>query len=109
MRAVMVRVLPVPAPARMSTGPLMCMTASRCWGLSIPIPKAAFIRSGAGWRKVFRCGQLAPVRQHLGQEPVLLLLDACMQRLFRIAGKDGHGSLGENAAGIDLGVHEVHG
>src|SRR5437660_8197315 len=29
----MTRVLPLPAPARISTGPWMVLTASRCWGL----------------------------------------------------------------------------
>src|ERR1700681_3025359 len=33
MRLVMTRVFPEPAPARMSSGPLMCRTASRCSGL----------------------------------------------------------------------------
>ena len=33
MRLVMTRVLPEPAPARISSGPLMCRTASRCSGL----------------------------------------------------------------------------
>src|ERR1700758_1389945 len=30
----MTRVLPLPAPARISTGPSVVSTASRCWGLS---------------------------------------------------------------------------
>src|ERR1017187_9081281 len=34
MRNVMTRVLPVPAPARISSGPLRVSTAWRCWGLS---------------------------------------------------------------------------
>src|SRR5216683_4280364 len=34
MRYVMTRVLPLPAPARMSTGPSVVSTASRCCGLS---------------------------------------------------------------------------
>src|SRR5256885_4015459 len=34
MRCVMTRVLPLPAPARMSNGPSVEATASRCWGLS---------------------------------------------------------------------------
>jgi len=34
MRYVMTRVLPLPAPARISTGPSVVSTASRCWGLS---------------------------------------------------------------------------
>src|SRR5438128_348106 len=33
MRCVITRVLPLPAPARMSTGPSVASTASRCWGL----------------------------------------------------------------------------
>src|SRR5205823_14466741 len=35
MRLVMTRVFPDPAPARISSGPLMCRTASRCSGLSV--------------------------------------------------------------------------
>ena len=35
MRLVMTRVLPDPAPARISSGPLMCRTASRCSGLRV--------------------------------------------------------------------------
>ncbi len=35
MRQVMTRVLPVPAPARIKTGPLMVSTASRCCGFSL--------------------------------------------------------------------------
>src|SRR5688572_2672424 len=35
MRKVMTRVLPEPAPARMSNGPVVCSTASRCSGLSL--------------------------------------------------------------------------
>jgi hypothetical protein len=34
MRNVMTRVLPVPAPARISTGPFKVSTAWRCWGFS---------------------------------------------------------------------------
>src|SRR5664280_1277157 len=34
MRNVMTRVLPVPAPARINTGPFNVSTAWRCWGLS---------------------------------------------------------------------------
>src|ERR1035438_5229721 len=34
MRNVMTRVLPVPAPARIRTGPFNVSTAWRCWGLS---------------------------------------------------------------------------
>src|SRR5213079_3107715 len=34
MRYVMTRVFPLPAPARMSTGPSVVSTASRCCGLS---------------------------------------------------------------------------
>src|SRR6202167_4694727 len=33
MRCVMTRVLPLPAPARIRTGPSVVSTASRCWGL----------------------------------------------------------------------------
>src|ERR1700687_1098953 len=33
MRCVSTRVLPEPAPARMSSGPFLWVTASRCWGL----------------------------------------------------------------------------
>src|SRR5512133_3822416 len=35
MREVITRVLPVPAPARISTGPCRVMTASRCCGFSV--------------------------------------------------------------------------
>src|SRR5437899_2043813 len=35
MRLVMTRVFPEPAPARISSGPLICRTASRCSGLSV--------------------------------------------------------------------------
>ena len=35
MRVVITRVLPVPAPARTSSGPSVVVTASRCAGLSL--------------------------------------------------------------------------
>src|SRR5689334_1810087 len=39
----MTRVLPDPAPARTSSGPVPCVTASRCWGLS---PVRSIMSSG---------------------------------------------------------------
>ena len=45
MRWAMTRVLPDPAPARISTAPSACSTASRCSGLS---PEVKSIRATAG-------------------------------------------------------------
>src|ERR1043166_1973314 len=36
MRKVMTRVLPVPAPARINSGPWRVSTARRCWGFNEP-------------------------------------------------------------------------
>ena len=51
MRWVMTRVLPEPAPARISTGPSVCSTAARCSGFSPSSPsmmRAACCGRGAG-------------------------------------------------------------
>src|SRR5271157_6018322 len=43
----MTRVLPLPAPARMSTGPVAVSTASRCWGFNCErYDKSGFLGSG---------------------------------------------------------------
>src|SRR5712692_10435385 len=48
MRVVITRVLPVPAPARTSSGPSTVETASRCDGLSVA-SRAASPRGGRSW------------------------------------------------------------
>src|SRR2546426_1834599 len=45
MRCVITRVLPDPAPARMSSGPSLCCTASHCGGLSCACQAASITES----------------------------------------------------------------
>src|ERR1700680_5231430 len=47
MRAVSTRVLPLPAPAKIRSGPSPCVTAS-CWGGLRPARRAS-ISGGFGW------------------------------------------------------------
>ena len=48
MRVVITRVLPVPAPARTSSGPSVVVTASRCAGLSAASSAASPPRARTG-------------------------------------------------------------
>src|SRR3954453_19623666 len=58
MRKVMTRVLPLPAPARMSTGPSVVSTASRCCGFSWSRKDNAESDSGVDLSILHGCAQL---------------------------------------------------
>src|SRR5439155_26789545 len=67
MQYVMTRVFPLPAPARMSTGPSVVSTASRCCGLS--------------WERKDNDGNGSRVADCILQETILLFSGACCRRL----------------------------
>src|SRR4051794_3697860 len=58
MRKVMTRVFPLPAPARMSTGPSVVSTASRCCGFSWSRKDNAESGSGVDLSILHGCAQL---------------------------------------------------
>ena len=61
MRCVMTQVLPVPAPARISTRPWMVSTAWRCGGLSV-------LRSNIGRGVYLRASERKPIAARGGPE-----------------------------------------
>src|SRR5438067_9006073 len=67
MRYVLTRVFPLPAPARMSTGPSVVSTASRCCGLS--------------WERKDNDGNGSRVADCILQQTILLFSGACCRRL----------------------------
>src|SRR5436305_832415 len=64
MRKVITRVLPLPAPARINTGPSTASAASRCCGLSLSrrSTNSAFIagKLGLAIRALAACAQVIP-------------------------------------------------
>src|SRR5207245_78960 len=64
MRCVMTRVFPLPAPARINTGPSVVATASRCWGFR---PERKSTNELFYWTDHY-VGQIPTlVRSHIGQ------------------------------------------
>src|SRR5271166_6338861 len=83
IRYVMTRVLPLPAPASISTGPVAVSTASRCWGFNCErYDKSGFL--GCGVRRSIRLASAGGRRTHQPARLAVLAGAVLAQKLPRV-------------------------